>query len=63
VHLYQDHVWKLHGLPNTVISDHGPQFVLGFMKELNKILGIEMKLSTTYHPQTDGQTERMDQEL
>jgi len=48
-----------HGLPNMVISDHGPQFALGFMRELNKILGIETKLSTAYHPQTDGQTERM----
>jgi len=62
-HLYRDHVWKLHGLPNTVISDRGPQFASGFMKELNKILGIDTKLSTTYHPQTDGQTERMNQEL
>jgi len=62
-HLYRDHVWKLHGIPNTVISNHGPQFASGFMKELNKILGIDTKLSTTYHPQTDGQTERMNQEL
>ena len=54
---------KLHGLPNMVISDHGPQFALGFMKELNKILGIDTKLSTVYHPQTDGQMERMNQEL
>jgi len=61
--LYWDHVWKLHGLPNMVISDHGPQFVLGFMRELNKILWINTRLSTTYHPQTDGQTERMNQEL
>jgi len=63
VHLYQDHVWKLHGLPNTVISNCGPQFASGFMRELNKILGINTKLSTAYHPQTDGQTERMNQEL
>jgi len=62
-HLYRDHVWKLHGLPNMVISNHGPQFVSEFMKELNKILGINTKLPTTYHPQTDGQTERMNQEL
>ena len=61
--LYRDHVWKLHGLPNTVISDRGPQFAAAFMKELNKILGITTKLSTAYHPQTDGQTERMNQEL
>ena len=46
-----------------VISNHGPQFVSGFMKELNKALGIEMKLSTAYHPQTDGQTEGINQEL
>jgi len=57
-HLYQDHIWKLHGLPDTVISNHGPQFVLGFMRELNKILGINTKLSTAYHPQTDRQTDR-----
>jgi transposase InsO family protein len=61
--LYRDHIWKLHGLPNTVISDRGPQFASAFMKELNKMLGIETKLSTAYHPQTDGQTERMNQEL
>jgi len=46
-----------------VISNHEPQFALGFMKELNKILGINTKLSTAYHPQTDGQMERMNQEL
>ena len=40
-----------------VISDCGPQFVLRFMRELNKILGINTNLSTAYHPQTDGQTE------
>jgi len=61
--LYRDHIWKLHGLPNMVISDCGPQFASGFMRELNKILGINTKLSTAYHPQTDGQTERMNQEL
>jgi hypothetical protein len=61
--LYRDHVWKLHGLPRTVISDRGPQFAAAFMKELNKLLGIQTKLSTAYHPQTDGQTERMNQEI
>jgi len=61
--LFRDNVWKLHGLPESIVSDRGPQFVAEMMKELNKILGIEMKLSTSYYPQTDGQTERMNQEL
>jgi len=46
-----------------VISDRVPQFVAELMKELNEILGIETKLSTVFHPQTDGQMERMNQEL
>jgi len=61
--LLRDNVWKLHGLPDSIISDRGPQFAAGVMRELNCILGIETKLSTAFHPQTDGQTERMNQEL
>jgi len=61
--LLRDNVWKLHGLPESVVSDRGPQFVAELMKELKKMLGIKTKLSTAFHPQTDGQTERMNQEL
>jgi len=61
--LFQDHVWKLHGLPESIISDRGVQFVAGMMKELNNLLEIQTKLSMAYHPQTDGQTERINQEL
>ena len=61
--LFRDNVWKLHGLPKSVISNRGPQFAAGLTKELNKMLGIETKLSMAYHPQTDGQTERTNQEL
>ena len=46
-----------------MISDRGPQFAAGLTKELNKMLGIETKLSIAYHPQTDGQTKRTNQEL
>ena len=61
--LFRDHVWKLHGLPESVISDKGPQFAAGLTKELNKMLEIETKLSTAYHPQTDNQTKRTNQKL
>jgi len=61
--LFQDHVWKLHGLPESIISDRGVQFAAGMMKELNNLLGIQTKLLTAYHPQTDGQTERINQKL
>ena len=61
--LLRDNVWKLHGLLESVVSDRGPQFVAELTKELNRMLGIKTKLSTTFHPQKDGQTERMNQEL
>jgi len=61
--LFRDNVWKLHGLPESIISDRGPQFATGLMKELNRMLGIKSKLSTVFYPQTDGQTERVNQEL
>jgi len=55
--LFRDHVWKLYRLPESIISDRGAQFVANLIKELNWILGIEMRLSTAFHLQTDGQTE------
>jgi len=50
-------------LPKSIISDRGPQFAAGLMRELNEILGIKTKLLMAFHPQTDEQTERMNQEL
>lgn len=61
--IYQKNVWKLHGLPLTIISDRGPIFASNLMKELNKSIGIKTKLSTAYHLQTDGQTKRVNQEI
>jgi len=63
VRLLRDNVWRLHRLPESIISDRGPQFTAGLMRELNEMLGIKTKLSTAFHPQTDGQTERMNQKL
>jgi len=57
--LFRDHVWKLHGLPESIISNRGVQFVAEIIKELNKLLGIQTKLLTAYHPQMNGQTERI----
>jgi len=53
--LFQNNVWKLHGLPESVVSDRGPQFAAELTKELNRMLGIRIKLLTAFHPQTDGQ--------
>ena len=61
--LFRDNVWKLHSLPKSIISDRGPQFAAGLMRELNRMLGIKSKLSMAFHPQIDGQTERVNQEL
>jgi len=61
--LFRDNVWKLYGLPKSIISDRGPQFAAGLMRELNQMLGIESKMLTAFHPQIDSQTERVNQEL
>jgi len=61
--LFFHHVWKLHGLPKRVVSDRGPQFIASFTKKLYRLLGIRLSSSTAWHPQTDGQIERVNQEL
>ena len=61
--IYRDHVWTKFGLPRKTISDRGPQFVAQFMRDLYSMTGVESNLSTAYHPQTDGQTERINQEV
>ncbi len=53
------HVWKLHGTPEVFVSDRGTQFTSDVWEYLCKNLKIDAKLSTGYHPQTDGQTERI----
>jgi len=61
--LFRDNVWKLHRLPESIISDRGPQFAAGLIRELNGMLGIASKLLMAFHPQTNGQMERMNYEL
>ena len=61
VWLLLKHVWKLHGLFESVVSDRGTQFVSDMWACLCKILGIQHKLSTAHHPQTDGQSENSNQ--
>jgi hypothetical protein len=61
--LYFCNVWKLHGLPHSIVSDRGSQFIAEFTRELYRLLSIELAASTAYHPQTDGQMERANQEL
>jgi len=61
--LFFKHVFACFGLHDKVISDHGPQFPSAFAKELAQLLEYDVALSTTYHPQTDGESERVNQEL
>lgn len=59
----RDHVVAHHGLPRKIISNRGTEFKNKFISELYQSLGIEANPSTAYHPQTDGQTERINQEI
>ena len=61
--LFIQHVWKHHGLPHKVVSDHGPQFMAEFTRELYRMLRIKLAATTAYHPQGDGQMEHVNQEL
>jgi len=61
--IYQDDIWKLHGIPRKILSNKGLQFSSKFMEEFTKALGTKKQLSTAYHPQTDSQTERINQEI
>ena len=63
VKMYRDNIWKLHGIPRKILSDRGPQFASKFMKEFTNALGTKRQLSMAYHPQIDGQMERINQEI
>jgi hypothetical protein len=61
--LFLDHIFKLHGLPKTIVSDRDRVFTSNFWKELFRLSGTELLLSSAYHPQTDGQTKIMNKGL
>ena len=54
---------RLHGVPRTIVSDRGPQFTARFWEHLHKQLGTNLVRSSAYHPQTSGQTKRINQIL
>ena len=61
--LYFDRIVNLHGVPLTIISDRGSVFVFHFWEQLQQYLGTSLLRSSAYHPQTDGQIERVNQVL
>ena len=63
VRIYIDEIVRLHGVPASIVSDRDPRFTLYFWKAFQKALGTRVNMSTAYHPQTDGQSERTIQTL
>src|SRR5258705_5543108 len=61
--LFLEHIWHHHRLPEEVISNRRSAFISNFSRELTALLGVKLTPSTSYHPQTDGQTERVNQEI
>ena len=57
--LYIERILYLHSIPKTIILDHGSQFIARFLEQLHTCLGTRLIRSSAYHPQTDGQTERI----
>src|ERR1700684_1807336 len=61
--VFIDHIWTRFGLPDTLISDRDPRFASKVFEEICKLLKVDHRMSAAYHPQTDGETERVNQEL
>ncbi|KAJ1201269.1 hypothetical protein NDU88_005082 [Pleurodeles waltl] len=61
--IFIHHIFRLHGLPQSIVSDRGPQYISRFWKRFCRTLNINIALSSGFHPQTNGQTERLNQGL
>jgi len=61
--IYKNEIWKLHGISRRILSDRRLQFASKFMEELTRVLETKRQLSTAYYPQTNGQMERINQEI
>jgi len=61
--IFFQQIIRHHGVPNNIVSDRDPRFMSNFWQALWKELGSKLKMSTSYHPQTDGQTERSNRTL
>ncbi|GAU42813.1 hypothetical protein TSUD_288410 [Trifolium subterraneum] len=61
--IYVEQIIRLHGIPSSIVSDRDPKFTSRFWESLQEALGTKLRLSSTYHPQTDGQSERTIQSL
>ena len=61
--LYISEIVILHGVPSSIVSDRDPRFTSRFWESLNRALGTKLRLSSAYHPQTNGQTEQTIQSL
>lgn len=60
---FMQHVYRLHGLPSVIISDKDRIFTSQFWKELFRLADVSLQMSSSYHPQSDGQTERLNQTM
>jgi hypothetical protein len=60
---FMNQIYRLHGMPSAIISDRDRIFTSSFWKELFKLAGVELHMSSSYHPQSDGQTERLNQSM
>lgn len=63
IRIFAREYWRLHGIPKDIISDRDSRFTAKLWAEFLRLVGVKSRMSTAFHPQTDGQTERLNQSL